>query len=124
MTHSELEIVKRVRALLRSLADEPLECESILRDSPVGRFAREYLAADLQSDLTCDEAWTYYQEIAQANELPQMRKAVFLRQLPSVMQVVYHVRKSHHIERFGRRLRGFRGINLRSQVLTARDDSH
>ncbi len=42
-----------------------------------------------------------------------MRKAAFLRQLPAVMQAVFGVRKSHAVERAGRRVRGFRGINLR-----------
>jgi len=42
-----------------------------------------------------------------------MRKAAFLRQLPAELEAIFGVRKSHSIERRGRRVRGFRGVGIR-----------
>jgi hypothetical protein len=42
-----------------------------------------------------------------------MRKAVFLRQLPGIMEETFAARKCHHVIRAGRRQRGFRGVGLR-----------
>jgi hypothetical protein len=63
--------------------------------------------------MSCEELWTFFQEVVDAGELPGMRKAVFLRQLPTVIETDFRVRKSHHIERSGRRVRGFKGITIR-----------
>jgi hypothetical protein len=113
MTNTELQTVRRAITLLRSLIDEPQECFPAPQNSPVSRFIQEYLAPDPDADLSCAEAWQFFKEIAQSGELPPMRMAAFLRQLPAVMEAVFCLRKCHHIERAGRRVRGFRGVGIR-----------
>ena len=68
---------------------------------------------DPKADLSCAEAWQYFQEVAQAGELQPTRKATFLRQLPTSMEAAYQVRRCHSILRSGRRVRGFKGIGIR-----------
>ena len=102
--------------MLCSLIDEPQQSAGIPWRSPVGRFVQDYLVADASADLACEEAWRFFQEIVQADELPSTRKATFLRQLPSLMHNVFHVRKCHHIHRGGRRVRGFKGVGIRMDV--------
>src|SRR5579864_735908 len=114
MTKTELAMVNRAITLLKSLTNGPEEDGPPLQLSPIGRFVQEYLAPDPGSDFGCQELWQFFQEIVKAGELPTMRKSVFLRGLPGVMHAVYDVRKCHNIERFGRRVRGFRGVNSRS----------
>jgi hypothetical protein len=113
MKSTEVQAVRRAIALLRSLIDEPQECAGIPSCSPVRRFVRDYLVADASADLTCAEAWQFVQEVAQAGELQPMRKAAFLRQLPTMMEVAFHVRRCHNILRSGSRVRGFRGVGIR-----------
>jgi hypothetical protein len=115
MTSTEGQVVRRAIALLCSLIDEPQESAGIPSRSPVRRFVQEYLVADISGDLTCEEAWQFFQEIVQSGELPPLRKAVFFRQLPSLMESVYHVRKSHAIQRDTRRQRGFKGVGIKQQ---------
>ena len=106
MTSTEVQAVRRAITLLCSLIDEPQGSAGIPRRSPVWRFVQEYLVAEASADLTCKEAWQFFLEIVKANELPPTRKAIFLRQLPSLMESAFHVRKCHHIWRGGRRVRG------------------
>jgi hypothetical protein len=110
---TEIATVNRAIAMLRSLTDPPHEREPVPRPSPIRRFAQEYLAPDPDADFGCDELWKFFQEVVQAGELPPMRKAAFLRQLPAVMAEVYNLRKCHNVERSGRRVRGFRGVSNR-----------
>jgi hypothetical protein len=113
MTNTQLQTIRRTITLLCSLIDEPQECAPVPYQSPIRRFVQEYLAPDPKSDMSCEELWTFFQEVVDAGELPGMRKAVFLRQLPTVIETDFRVRKSHHIERSGRRVRGFKGITIR-----------
>jgi len=113
MTSTEIQAVRRAITLLCLLIDEPQEGAGIPWRSPVRRFVQDYLVANASADLTCEEAWRFFQEIVQADELPPMRKVIFLRQLPSLMGSVFHVRKCHHIQRGGRRVRGFNGVSIR-----------
>jgi hypothetical protein len=52
-----------------------------------------------------------------------MRRAVFLRQLPAVMESIFGTRKCHSIERGGRLLRGFRGVTIRLDDCPATPES-
>jgi hypothetical protein len=52
-------------------------------------------------------------KVVDAGELPPMRKAAFLRQLPVVMEAVFRVRNRHHVQRSSRRVRGFKDITIR-----------
>jgi hypothetical protein len=113
MTSTEVQAVRRAITQLCSLIDKPQGSAGIPRRSPVWRFVQEYLVAEASADLTCEEAWQFFLEIVKANELPPTRKALFLRQLPSLMESAFHVRKCHHIWRGGRRVRGFRGVGIR-----------
>lgn len=115
MTSQECDLIRHAIEILRGLLadDQGRAGNSASPRCPVTRFVQEYIAADLDADLTCDELWKFFQEIAQAGELPPMRKAAFLRQLPAVMEAVFNARKCHHIERAGHRVRGFRGVGIR-----------
>ena len=116
MTKTELVRINRAITTLRSLSGEPREGGAPLPPSPIERFVREYLAPDPGSDFGCLELWEFFREIVKAGELPPMPKATFLAELPAVMEAVYNLKKSHHIERLGRRVRGFRGVNSRSVI--------
>ena len=113
MTDTELQAIRYAITLLCSLIGAPQEGAPAPQHGPIRHFAEKYLTSDPDADLSCAEAWQFYQEIAQAGDLPPMRKTAFLRQLPVVMETVFNVRKCHHIERGDCCQRGFRGINLR-----------
>ena len=113
MTNTEIQAVRRAVTLLSSVIDEPQESLPVPWQSPIRRFVRDYLAPDPKADLSCEEAWQFFQEIVQAGELQVMRKAIFLRRLPLVMQESYAVRKSLGIMREDHRVRGFRGVGIR-----------
>jgi hypothetical protein len=102
MTKTEVQAVRRAISILGSQIDVPVECAPVPRQSPVRRFVEDYLVADPNADLSCDEIWKFFQEVVAAGELSPMRKAVFLRQLPILMQEAVQARKSHHIWREGR----------------------
>ena len=57
--------------------------------------------------------WTYFQKIADAGDLSPMRKSIFLRQLPTIMEASLRVRYCHNILRIGSRVRGFPGEGLK-----------
>jgi hypothetical protein len=113
MTNTELQTVRQAIALLHSLAGEPQVWAPAQQPNSIHRFVQEFLAPDADADLSCKEVWGLFQEVVQAGELPPMRKATFLRHLPAVIEAVFNVRKSHHIERDGRRVRGFKGLDFR-----------
>ena len=113
MTKTELSILNRAVALLRSLTDEPQAVDPEPRRCPVVRFAKRFLANDPIADISCGELWTFYREISASGELPTMPQAAFFRRLPFVLESVFGVRKCHHIVRSGHRVRGFRGVGIR-----------
>ena len=119
MTNTEIQTVRRAITLLRSLIGEPQECPPAPQHGPVSRFVQEYLAPDPDADLACEEAWKFFQEVTNAGDLPPIRKAVFLRQLPAIMENLFHVRKCHHVLRGNSRLRGFRGVSIRLDACPA-----
>ncbi len=116
MKSTEVETIRRVIGLLCSLIDEPHEGEPLPRQSPVRRFVQEYLVADFATDITCEEAWTFFREIVQSGALSPLPKAIFFRQLPALIEATFQARKSHHITRMGRRQRGFRGVGIRMDL--------
>jgi hypothetical protein len=59
MKHIE-QTVRRVIALLYTLIDEPPVPAPVPQNSPIRRFVQEYLVADANADLTCEEAWKFY----------------------------------------------------------------
>ena len=113
MTNTQIQTVRRAISLLSALIDEPKPCAAVPFQSPIRRFVQEFIAPDPKTDLSCAEAWQYFQEVAQAGELQSMRKSIFLRQLPTIMEAAYQVRRSHSIVRSGRRVRGFRGVGIK-----------
>jgi hypothetical protein len=82
MTKTEAQAVRRAISLLCSVIDLPQECAPLPLPphSPSRRFVQEYLIADANADITCEEAWTFFQEVVEAGELFPVRKAVFLRE--------------------------------------------
>jgi hypothetical protein len=115
MTKIEAAAINRAISILASLVNQPQAVDPIPRSSPVWTFADEYLAPDPKGDITCEEAWRFFEEVAQAEGWPVMRKAVFLRQLPGIIEETFGARKCHHVVRNGRRQRGFRGVGLRTE---------
>jgi hypothetical protein len=113
MNENEIAVINRVITLLRTLTVEPRDSGTTPSQCPVALFAKQFLVNDPEDDVSCSELWTFYREIADARELPPMRETVFLRQLPTVMQTVFNAKKSHAIERVGRRVRGFRGVTIK-----------
>ena len=69
MTKNELITITRVIRQLHLLTRGPEQC---LPSKPVMEFAEKYLSADPVGDLSCQEAWNFFDEIAQAGELPPM----------------------------------------------------
>jgi hypothetical protein len=112
MTKIEIQAVQRAISALSSLMNRPQEC-SPLPHSPARRFVEYYLEADANSDMSCEEIWRFFQEVVAAGELPPIRKAVFLRQLPILMREVFQLRKCHRIQRESHHVRGFKGISVR-----------
>lgn len=113
MKNLEIQAVRRAISLLSSLIDEPHECVPVPWQSPIRGFVQEYLTSDADADVTSEELWTFFLEVVQSGELTAMRKAAFLRQLPIMMEAVFHVRKCHNVERSGRHVRGFKGVGIR-----------
>jgi len=81
------------------------------------RFAQNYLIGEPASDLTTAELWRFYQEVAEAGELPPLAKQAFQTVLPAAMEAVFGVKKCHHLERGGHQVRGFKGVEIRSVAL-------
>ena len=98
-------------AQLAILINGPESMESLHRN-PITDFAHRRLILDYNGDVSCGEPWVSYSGIAATGELPKLEKSKFFRRLPTVMRLVHKVRKSHNILREGRRVRGFRGVNL------------
>lgn len=115
VTRSEIELIRRALDLLHKLVpdDEIRAVDLTPRRCPVLTFAKRYLIHDPVSDLTSQELWKFFAEVAATAELNAVTKSEFLRRLPGAMAAVFSVRKSHDIEREGQRVRGFRGVGLR-----------
>lgn len=116
MARTELGVLLRAIALLRSLTDEPHAVDSIPRSGAVTRFVREYLVPDPAADISCAEAWNFFCEVAASGALKPMRKAAFLRRLPAVMEATYGAKKCHSIRRDGRTLCGFKSVDIREHT--------
>ena len=116
MTKTEIAAINRAIALLSSLTGEPYASVPLPRTCPVRVFAQRYLVRNPDNSMTCQEIWTFFAEVAASGEVEPLSKAQFLRRLPAVMGCVFGVRKSHHIERAGGRVRGFKGITLNEQA--------
>ena len=113
MTSFQSAQVRHAMALLQSLLNEPRAVDSTW-NCPVIMFVRRYLVkSDPSTDVSCGELLNFFNELSRAGELPPMRRTLFLRRLPEVMESVYQTRKSHNIVREGCRVRGFRGVDIR-----------
>jgi|EBPBio282013_DNA_FD.fasta_scaffold06620_3 hypothetical protein len=115
MSKSEIAVLNRAIALLRSLTDEPHAVDAIPRSGAVTRFVREFLVHDPTGDISCAEAWRFFCEVAASGALKPMRKLEFFRRLPAVVEATYDAKKCHSIRRDGRTLRGFKSVTIREQ---------
>lgn len=116
MTKTQTELLRRALELLHRLVPddyEPCAVDSAPRRCPVAEFARKFLVPDPESNLTSEELLCFFNETAASGEVQPLSKSRFLRRLPNVLETTFGVRKSHGIERDGRRVRGFRGIGIR-----------
>lgn len=118
MTSQEGDLIRRAIALLQKLAPdgEPCAVDYPTRRDPIMRFAQQYLVQNPDTDVSCAELWEFYREISDSGELPPMRKATFLRQLPAVMEVTFGAKKCHSIRREGRTVRGFKAITIKLET--------
>lgn len=119
MTRNEIDLIRRALTLLHKLIpdDEPREVNPVTRRCPVVLFAKRFLARDPASDLTSQELWQFYAEVAAAGELEPLTKQEFLRALPGAMAAAFGVNKCHSIERDGQTLRGFKSVTVREHAL-------
>ncbi len=118
MTRTQTDLLRRALELLHRLVPDDYEPCAVdtPRRCPVAKFAKKFLVPDSESDLTSQELVCFFNEIAASGEVQPLSKSQFLRRLPNVLESAFGVRKSHDIERDGRRVRGFRGINLTQQA--------
>jgi hypothetical protein len=114
MTKSEISILRRAIVHLNMLIKAPRD--PIRRRCPVTRFARGCLIYDPGADVSCEQLWDFYEEVAAAGELPPLNKAAFLRLLPTVIQTVFGATKRHDILRAGSQVRGFVGVGISEQA--------
>lgn len=84
------------------------------RSCPVAEFAKSFLTADVADDMSTEELWRFYQEIAAVGDLEQISRRTFERALPSAIAAAFGVKKCHSIQRDGRAVRGFRGVTVRA----------
>lgn len=117
VTKSELAVLNRAIALLRSLTDEPHAVDAIPRSGAVTRFVREFLVHDPTGDISCAEAWNFFREVAASGALKPMRKSEFFRRLPAVVEATYDAKKCHSIRRDGRTVRGFKSVTIREHTI-------
>ena len=115
MTSQERDLILRALDLLHRLMppEEPSAVFPVLRNCPVVLFVRRYLVREPGSDLTSNELWTFFAEVWASGEVEPVSKSEFLSRLTGVMELAFAVRKSHNIQRAGRRVRGFRGVGIR-----------
>jgi hypothetical protein len=115
MTKSEIARIRSALELLHELVppEEPHPGSPAPRRCPVTLFAQRYLAPEPGSDLASKELWKFFAEVAATRELEPLSKAEFLSRLPGVMELTFDLRKSHNIQRAGRRVRGFCGVGIR-----------
>jgi hypothetical protein len=125
MTKFESEKIRRAVQLLQQFLPEyePRMAPSTTRSSPVNRFAMEYLASDACDELSCDDLWKFFSEIAAAGYLPSMPKTVFFRELPAVMEFIFGVKRSHSIRRAGKMVRGYKGVTIRDDDVSSHADA-
>ena len=115
MTSQEHDLIRCALDLLHRLMP-PEERDAVClvrRDCPVALFARRFLLREPANDLSSKELWKFFAEVAASGELQPLSKAEFLRRLPGVLELTFGLRKSHNVQRAGRRVRGFRGVGIR-----------
>ena len=121
MTSQERDLIRRALDLLHRVMppEEPYAGYPVRRDCPVALFNRRYLQREPASDLTSRELWKFFAEVSASGELEPLSKAEFLSRLPGIMELTFGLRKSHNVQRAGRRLRGFRGVGIRLDACPA-----
>jgi len=118
MTTQEIQIVQQALGILHRLVpdDEPRGLDPRPRHCPVQAFAKRNLVLNPVRDMTTQELWEFYSEVAIAGEAERLSRAVFLRVLPGAMAAVFGLRKSHAIRRSEQTMRGFSGITIQEQA--------
>ena len=115
MTESEKESIHRAIEVLQTVASgaAPRPEDSSTRPCPVVRFARQYLMRDPGADITVDDLWSFYHEVAVAGEAELMTRRQFYRILPRAMEEAFGVKKSHSVRRDNGARRGFKTVTIR-----------
>src|SRR5712664_912838 len=119
MKKTEIELIRHAINLLSEVAadDEPRATDTMRRDCPVLAFVERYLEKEPLSELSSNECWQFFAEVASAGDLPLIRRSLFLYRLPIAMKAVYNIGKSHNVRQGAGRVRGFRGISIREKEL-------
>ncbi len=106
--------LNRAIAILNKLAVELNAFSSDVPAKPqaeaVQKFCECALMLDPAKNVSCLELWQLYQIYASLGQVPQIKRAEFLSNLPSAMKVVWAVHKSHDVMRDGKAHRGFSGV--------------
>lgn len=115
MTESEKESIHRAIELLQAVVSgaAPRPEGPSTRPCPVVRFARQYLMRYPGADITVDDLWSFYHEVALAGEAELLTRRQFDRILPRAMEEAFGVKKSHSVRRDNRSRRGFKTVTIR-----------
>jgi len=121
MTSQEHDLVRRALELLYQLVppEGPHASDSAPRRCPVLLFAKRYLMPEPGSDMTNEELWRFYKEVAASGELDALTQTAFQRALPGAMETAFGVKKCHAIERGRQTVRGFKGVGVREEACPA-----
>ena len=121
MTSQEHDLVRRALELLYQLVppEGPHASDSAPRRCPVTLFAQRYLVREPTSDMTSEELWQFYKEVAASGELEPLTKPAFQRALPGAMESAFGVKKCHAIKRGRQTVRGFKGVGVREEACPA-----
>jgi hypothetical protein len=121
MNNSEIELIGRAIALLQELMPDGMQRPGrpASRPCPVLDFARRYLMHDAGGDVTSDELWQFYKEVAAAREVEPLTQRSFQQALPAAMEAIYGTKKCHSIRRAGGTVRGFKSVSIREEACPA-----
>ncbi|MEI8290043.1 MAG: hypothetical protein WCH99_11280 [Verrucomicrobiota bacterium] len=106
--------LNKALAILNKLAVELNAFSSDVPTKPqaeaVQKFCECALMLDPAKNVSCLELWQLYQIYASLGQVPRIKRAEFLSNLPDAMKVVWAIHKSHDVMRDGKAHRGFSGV--------------
>src|SRR5450759_3385118 len=110
MTSKETDLIRRAIELLHQLVppEGPHAGGPAPRRCPVTLFAQRYLVREPTSDVTVEELWQFFKDVAASGELDALTQTAFQRALPGAMEGAFCVKKCRAIKRGLQAVRGFK----------------